>query len=361
MIHRRTFMAAMLAALVKGQHAVCGDNPVQGYFPPAEESPHARTWLAWPSTRAVYGTSVAYFEDVQETIGRLAAAIAEHEPVTMMAAATHHDLARTLCGPAVDLVDIPTDDMWARDNGPIFLVDRNGGKAVLDLNFNGWGGKQTHAKDRRISQSIAEFLGRSYIKAGVIGEAGGLEFDGEGTLILTDSCWVNDNRNPRMTRSEIEAELKVRLGVHKVIWLPGVHGEDITDGHIDGSVRFVRPGVLVTDFFDGGTSPWVEVLAECHEILRHATDAKGRSFEMVEIPWARNPRSNHPDFFAGYANFYVGNGAVYTPAFGDRTADAKAVEILGRLFPGRRVVALNVDRIYENGGGIHCVTQQEPA
>lgn len=334
---------------------------MQGFYAPAEGAPHARTWLAWAATKSIYGASTAYYEDVQETLGRLAAAIAENEPVTMMAAAEHHELAGKLCGPKVDLVDIPTDDMWARDSGPIFLNDDNGEKAVLDLNFNGWGGKERCSRDGRISRLIADVLDRTYIKAGIVGEGGGIEFDGEGTLLLTDSCWVNDNRNPGMPQDEIENEVKTRLGVHKVIWLAGVRGEDITDGHIDGSIRFARPGVLATDFFEGGASPWVEALAESKSILRNATDAKGRAFEMVDIPWARNPRSTHADFFPGYANFYIGNGAVYTPQFGDRPADDKAVELLGRLFPDREIVALNVDRIYENGGGIHCVTQQEPA
>jgi len=340
---------------------VSANSSKRGFFAPAEAAPHARTWLAWASTESIYDASTAYFEDVQETLGRLAAAIADREPVTMMAATEHHRLARELCGPRVELVDIPTDDMWARDTGPIFLNGDDGEKAILDLNFNGWGGKERCSKDRRVSAKIAGALGRTYRKADLVGEGGGIEFDGDGTLILMDGCWVNDNRNPDKSRDEIETELKSCLGVRKVIWLPGVRGEDVTDGHIDGVIRFVRPGILVTDFFEGGESPWVEVLAECKGILESATDARGRAFEMVDIPWARNPRSTDPDFFPGYANFYIGNGAVYTPRFGDRTADDKAVEILGMLFPGREVVALDVDRIYENGGGIHCVTQQEPA
>ena len=139
------------------------DFSKRDFFAPAEAAPHARTWLAWASTKSIYGASTAYFEDVQETLGRLAAAIAEHEPVTMMAAAEHHQLARKLCGPKVELVDIPTDDMWARDNGPIFVNDDNGEKAVLDLNFNGWGGKERCSKDCRISRTIADVLGRTYI------------------------------------------------------------------------------------------------------------------------------------------------------------------------------------------------------
>lgn len=337
---------------------------MRGFYAPAEEAPHARTWLAWPSTLSIYGASTAYFEDVQDTLGRLAAAIAEREPVTMMAGSEHHALARELCGPKVELVDIETDDMWARDTGPIFLNNDNGEKALLDLNFNGWGGKGRHAKDSRVVRSIAELLNHSYIKADVVGEGGGIEFDGEGTLILTDSCWVNDNRNPGKSQAEIEAELKARLGVHKVIWVPGVRGEDITDGHIDGSIRIVRPGLLMMDNYRGDTSAWGQAQADSKEILSKATDAKGRSFDIVEIPSAEHTRSSpsvHPDFFASYANFYIGNGAVYTPQFGDTSADARAIETLGKLFPDREVVSLNVDRIYENGGGIHCVTQQEPA
>jgi agmatine deiminase len=331
------------------------------FYAPAETWPHARTWMCWASTRSAYSDATGYFEEVQATLGRLAAAVAEHEPVTMLAAAEHHGLARRLCGPKVDLLDVATDDMWARDSGPIFLKSKDGGRALLDLNFNGWGNKQVHENDGRVARSIAEALDRPYIKASVVGEGGGLEFDGEGTLILTDSCWVNENRNPGMTRADIEQELKARLGAETVIWLPGVRGRDITDGHIDGSVRFVRPGLLMTGGYPGDRSEWGLVLAESKKILSKAKDARGRPFEIVEVPSAVDVRSTDPDFFTGYANYYVGNNAVYTPRFGDTRADAHAIEALTRLYPNRRIVVLEVDRIYENGGGIHCVTQQEPA
>ena len=336
----------------------------QGYTAPAEESPHARTWMCWPSTASIYARperSAGYYESVQETIGRLAAAISEHEPVSMLAAVEHHALAARLCGPRVDLVDIPTDDMWARDSGPVFLRDGAGGTALLDLNFNGWGGKQQHDRDTRVSSAIAQELGCPRFEAEVVGEGGGIEFDGEGTLILTESCWVNDNRNPGRTQQQIEAELRATLGVEVVIWLPGVRGQEETDGHIDGSVRFVRPGVLLTGGIPGDTSEWGAVMVESKKILSKAKDAKGRSFTLADVPSAVDARSTQADFFTGYANFYVGNGAVYTPQFGDAKADAHAAETLGKLFAGRRVVALDVDRIYENGGGIHCVTQQQPA
>jgi agmatine deiminase len=279
----------------------------------------------------------------------------------MLAEAAVHPLAARLCGPKVRLVDVSTDDMWARDCGPVFLRDDAGEKALVDFNFNGWGEQQAHGRDQHVARAVAKVLGCPHVRARVVGEGGGLEYDGDGTLILTESCWVNDNRNPGMSREDVQAELEATLGVETVIWLPGVRGLDVTDGHVDGVVRFVRPGLLMISALPGDRSAWGRADAEARAILAKATDARGRRFEIVEVPSAVKVRSSHADFFSSYANFYVGNGAVYAPQFGDRAADARAAETLARLFPGRRVVVLQVDRIYENGGGIHCVTQQEPA
>jgi len=360
MLNRRIFMGAAMATMAASRATLASQPTALGYFAPAEESPHARTWMCWPSTQSIYATSAGYFESVQETIGRLAAAIAEHEPVSMLVAAANQPLAARLCGPKVKLIDIPTDDMWARDSGPVFLKNHAGNVALLDLNFSGWGGKQVHGLDTQISASIARQLGLPCFKSQVTGEGGGLEYDGDGTLILNESCWVNDNRNPGWSRGKIEAELKAGLGVEKVIWLPGVRGQDITDGHIDGSVRIVRPGILIVGGYPGDKSEWGRASTEARKILSKATDARGRSFQIAEIPSAVDVRSKREHFFSGYANYYVGNGAVYTPQFGDTRADAHALATLARLFPERTVVSLDVDRIYENGGGIHCVTQQQP-
>jgi agmatine deiminase len=332
----------------------------QGYFAPAEEAPHAGTWMAWPSTEAIYGGG-SYYESVQESIGRLAAAIADNEPVWMAADAELHALAARLCGPKVRLIDIATDDMWARDSGPVFLTRRAGGTALADFNFNGWGGKQRHERDAKLTACIAGHLGCERFKATICGEGGGLEYDGEGTLILTESCWVNTNRNPGMSRAQIETVLKLQLGVEVVVWIPGVRGRDITDGHVDGSIRIVRPGLLLANADPDRHSEWAHAQNEALAILRAARDARGRPFEIVEVTSAVEVRSSKPAFFSSYANYYVGNDAVYTPQFGDHAADAKAQKSLAHLFPGRKIVALEVDRIYENGGGIHCVTQQQPA
>lgn len=327
---------------------------------PSETAPHARTWMAWPSTSAVYGGPGAYYESVQETLGRLAAAIAENEKVTMAAAAAEHELAARLCGPSVELVDIATDDMWMRDAGPVFVRAGDGAIAAVDFNFNGWGDKQTHARDSGIAGNVARHSGVTRHVAAIRGEGGGIEYDGDGTLLLTESCWVNDNRNPGLSRADIESQLKAILGVQTVIWLPGVRGLDITDGHIDGSFRFAKPGLLVASSVAGDTSEWGRAHAEALAILARSKDARGRGFEVVSIPTATDVRSDSDDFLTSYANYYIGDGALYTPQFGDAKADAFASETLGRLYPDRRIVQLDVDRIYENGGGIHCVTQQQP-
>lgn len=347
------------AGLAMGS-AAAGDREGWTTLAPGEHEPHTRTWMAWPSTAAFYGGPGTYHESVQEAIGRLAASIAEHEPVALAAPAAQHALARRLCGPRVDLVDIATDDMWARDTGPVFVRKSDGDVAALSLNFNGWGNKQANAEDGRLAQRIAEHLGIENHAVPVRGEGGGIEYDGDGTLILTESCWVNDNRNPGLGRAEIETHLKAALGVTDVIWLPGVRGKDITDGHIDGSIRFVRPGLLMASAVPDDTSEWGSAHAEALAILAKARDARGRSFEIVSVPSAVDVRSKDEDFLTSYANYYVGNGAVYTPQFGDRPADKRAAEALASLYPGRLIVQLEVDRIYENGGGIHCVTQQQP-
>lgn len=364
MIDRRCFLGSAFlgTAMAAGMHGCSDAAPrVGGFYAPAEDAPHARTWMCWPSTPSVYGETRAYFESLQEEVGRLAAAIAENEPVTMLAGAKLHETVARLCGPRVTLADVPTDDMWARDTGPVFLRNEAGKKAAVDFNFNGWGAKQRHKRDKRVAGAVAEMAGVDIIRTDLVGEGGGLEYDGEGTLVLTESCWVNPNRNPGMTRDEIEKELIALLGVQKVIWAPGVRDMDLTDGHIDGSIRIVRPGLLLMTVDPYDDTEFGQAQQEAKAILKKATDAHGRAFEIVEIEDAQEPRSTHPEMFTGYANYYVGNGALYTPAFGDSRADALAVAMFERLFPDRRIVALNVDRIYENGGGIHCVTQQEPA
>lgn len=196
----------------------------------------------------------------------------------------------------------------------------------------------------------------------MVGEGGGIEVDGHGTAIITESCFVNANRNPGYSRADIDAELKKRLGLRKIIWLPGIAGKDITDGHTDFYARFVKPGVVVAALDTDPESFDHPVTLKHLEILKKATDADGRRLEVITLtaPTQVRPEFASDDFAAGYINFYVCNGAVIAPQFGDPKADAAAKRTLERLFPGRTVVQLDIDGIAAGGGGIHCATQQQP-
>ena len=358
MLKRRNLLQLSLAL---GLSPAIRGSAAEAWRAPAEEHPHTATWMCWPNDVSIYGEA-AYFEDIQVHLGRLASAISEFEPVFMAAHEKHFPTIRALCGKRVQPVAIPTNDMWMRDSGPVFVSNASGDLAAVDFNFNGWGAKQEpRDEDGRVAARVAEYLQIPRIATELVGEGGGIEFDGDGTLLLTDSCWLNDNRNPGISKAEMTAELKRLLGVQKVIWLPGVAGEDITDGHIDGSIRVVRPGLIMTSSYPGDDSEWGVAFEESRRILATETDARGRPFTLVDIPSSTEPRNTSERLFTSYANYYVGNGAVFTPKFHDKRADADAVEGLSKLYPGRKVVALEVDRIYENGGGIHCVTQQQPA
>ncbi|MEM8766406.1 MAG: agmatine deiminase family protein [Pseudomonadota bacterium] len=361
-LSRRTFLKTS-AALGAGMLINHANASGRRWRTPDEGAPHACTWMAWPSVESIY-EDAAYFENVQQALGQLAAAISRFEPVRMAAPREQHDRARELCGPAVELVPIPCEDMWMRDSGPVFVRFETGDLGVVNLHFNGWGDKQTpRSYDERIAGAVAEHLGFPVIDnpLPLVGEGGGLEFDGDGTLLLTDSCWLNDNRNPGIDRKTMTAELKRLFGLEKVIWLPGVRDQDITDGHIDGAMRFVRPGLVMTGGLPGDDSDWGLALAEGREILKRETDARGRAFELVDIPSASEPANPSEWLFTGYANYYLANGALFTGVFGDKQADAFAIDTLGKLFPERKIVPLSLDAIYESGGGIHCVTQQQPA
>ena len=363
---RRTLLttgaAAMAAApFPRAAAATAGASArARGFHVPEESDPHERTFMQWPVSRQVHPDPV-FLDMLQRAIADIANTIAVFEPVVMLMAAEHHPAARRLLGSAVETWDVPTDDLWCRDSGPLFAVDGAGGLAVTHLNFNGWGGKQHHGNDGRVARRVAERMGLPLFDNGLVGEAGGVETDGQGTLIAHESCWVNPNRNAG-PRAEVERLLLDAMGAEKVIWAPGLRGTDITDDHIDSLARFVRPGTVVIQLPDtvDPDDPWSRSAFRTHDILRTAVDARGRPLDLIAIPEPYDTRVPSPDFVASYVNYYVCNGAVVAAAFGDRQADAEAARILTRLYPGREVVQLNVDPIGETGGGIHCATQQQP-
>ncbi len=352
--------AALAASGALPAHAAVGGARSNGFFYPEEAMPHERTFMQWPVSRFVYSDG-QFLKDLQQTIADIANTIVEFEPVVMLMAAKHEKAARRLLSAQIDIWDIPTEDLWARDSGPSFVIDGKGGLAMTHFNFNGWGGKQIHRKDGKVAERVARHMGLPLFDAGLVGEAGGAEFDGEGTLIAHASSWVNRNRN-KGSRQEVEAMLFETYGAEKVIWAPGIKGGDITDYHIDGLARFTEPGTVLIQIGDqlDPNDQWSRAAFETHDILQSATDARNRKLELVKLPEPWDIRIKSYDFVASYVNYYVCNGAVVASHFGDKAADEEAFAVLRDLYPGREIVMLNTDPVGEVGGGIHCATHEQP-
>ena len=331
-----------------------------GWVMPDESDPHKRTWMAFGASAKVWGRRL--LPEVQRNLATIALTIARYEPVSMLVRQEDLPVARKLMGDKVDLIVFPLDDLWMRDTGPVFVVNEKGEKAGVDFNFNGWGEKQTFSRDAKVAAFVAKQAGVPRIQSNLILEGGGIEVDGHGTAIITESCVLNDNRNPGVSKAQCERELKQLLGLKKIIWLPGIKGRDITDGHTDFYARFARPGVVVAGY-DPDPDSFDHAVTKRHlDILRAATDAQGRKLDVVVLEAPTDIREDfaNDDFAAGYINFYVCNGAVIAPEFGDKRTDAAAKKALQRAFPDREVVQINIDGIAAGGGGIHCTTQQEP-
>ncbi len=319
--------------------------------------------MQWPARHDTYSGKRA-LNAVRSCVALLANTIAQFEPVAMMAGPDHIKDAREALAAGVDLWPIDTDDLWCRDTGPAFIRSASGDLAVSDLNFNGWGSRQSHQHDGQIAGRVAARLGLPVFNNGIVGEGGGVESDGAGTLLAHESSWVNSNRN-RQTKAEIERLLLDALGGACMIWAPGIKGADVTDCHIDALARFIRPGLVLIQLprrIDRN-DPWSVLAFETCEILKTARDAQGRKLDIIvlEEPDFGRIRSKSRDFVASYVNYYVCNGGVIAPEFGDMNADAAALRLLQQLYPERKVVCINIDPVGEAGGGIHCMTQQQPA
>ncbi|GAB3740591.1 agmatine deiminase family protein [Amycolatopsis oliviviridis] len=326
----------------------------------AEWEPQARTFMSWP-TSAIWDDQTAA---VQNDIAGLARAIRGHQPVVMFARPELAEDARRACGGEVEVVPIPVDDLWARDTLPVF-VEQAGKLRGVNFNFSGWGNKQNpHDKDAAAAAALLEKYGIPGVRTWLVAEGGSFETDGKGTLLVTESSVVNDNRNPGKTRDQIEAELKKVLGVRKVIWFEGVRGKDITDAHIDCLVRFASPGVVLLDRAFPGSEPdhWSRSADQAKQVLEGSTDAQDQPLKVVELfqPDPDKITGRGDAFVSTYLNFYVANKAVVIPKFGDPSADGKAAQIMRDTFPGREVVQVSIDAIAAGGGGIHCATHDQP-
>jgi agmatine deiminase len=323
-----------------------------GLSMPAEFAPHAATYMEWPTRVELWGD---LFEQAKLDYAEVANAIAAFEPLVMVTDPDQADEARSFLTARVEILPIPIDDSWMRDNGPIFVTDGDGGIALVQFRFNSWGEKfLPYDRDADVPKNVAEHIGMRRYEAPMVLEGGSFFVDGEGTLFTTEQCLLNPNRNPSMTRQQIEETLRAYLGVDAVIWLGEGHSTDRdTDGHIDGVLQVVRPGVVMLLAPADPQDPDQEPGADNVRRLRAARDARGRAIEVIAFdPGVPNGLS--------YMNFYLCNGGAIVPVVGRAEEDEPALGQIRAAFPDREVVAVPGWTIHEGGGGPHCITQQVP-
>lgn len=332
---------------------------LDGFCMPAEWESHAGCWMAWPCRLSLWGDRLLQARVAHAAVAQ---AIARFEPVTMIVRPEDATEAAFACGRKIKIVPMEIDDSWLRDTGPTFLTDGEGGVAGVHWRFNGWGEKyRPHDKDETIGAAILKTLGMRCYRGPLVLEGGSIHVDGHGALMTTEQCLLNPNRNPFTDRREIEEHLVFHLGARKVIWLGEGLTDDETDGHVDNIACFAGPGRVLLASCADPADPDYAILADNRERLEAARDAQGRPLEILDLPLPERPP--HPKggrLPASYLNFYLANGAVIAPAFNDPN-DNKAAEILARAFPDRQVVQIRADDLIYGGGGIHCITQQQPA
>lgn len=333
---------------------------------PAEWEPHAGTWLSFPRPEGI--SFPGLYESVPALWLRMIEELSQGEDVhvNVLDAEDEGRIAGLVAASSrarrdrVHLHRIPTNEPWCRDHGPIF-VTRPGEIAIVDWGYNAWGGKYPpFDRDDAVPGRVAELLGLRVFRPGIVMEGGSLDVNGRGTLLTTESCLLNPNRNPSLDRAGIEQRLRDYLGVRHVVWLgDGIAGDD-TDGHVDDITRFVAPDTIVTVVEPDPADENHRPLAENVERLRAARDQDGRPFRLVELPMPAPVVREEQRLPASYANFYVGNEVVLVPVFAD-PRDAEALGVLRSCFPTRRVVGIESRDLVWGLGAFHCATQQQPA
>ncbi|WP_449282476.1 agmatine deiminase family protein [Leucobacter sp.] len=331
-------------------------NPTAaGYRMPAEWTPHSATIMQWPSRAELWGDRI---ERARAEYSDVANAVSAFEPVLMVCEPDAEEDVRRRCSAAVTSLPFGTDDSWARDSGPIFVKNGSGDLAVVKFGFNAWGNRyHPHDLDALVPNRIAEYLGLPLFSAPMVLEGGSFFVDGEGTLITTEQCLLNPNRNPHLSRDRIEGILRDYLGVERVIWMPYGHSTDTgphgTDGHVDGVAQYVAPGRVMLELPRSPESAEFDRARANLAALTAAPDARGRTIEIE----AFDPPL---DATVSYANHYLVNGGVIVPTdHGPGAADSLAR--LREIYPEREVVGVGAATIATGGGGPHCITQQIPA
>ena len=324
---------------------------------PAEFAPHERTMMAFPCRADLWG---ARLRDGQVAWAELARTIAAFEPVTMLARPSDVELAADLCAHRdIEIVEMPLDDSWLRDTAPIY-VTAPGRRVATDFTFNGWGGAYVpFDNDDAIPERWAALRGEERIEVDLVLEGGSITVDGEGTLLTTEQCLLHPNRNPRLSRADIERVLRESLGVQTIVWLPFAIDDRDTDGHVDLVAMFVEPGCVLWQGCADHDDPEHERLTLSRRCLDGAFDAKGRAIEIIDVPVLPYCEVDGERLPVPYANAYVCNGAVIVPVTGHE-ADDDMLDIIRSAWPNREVVPVRGEMIAFGGGGPHCTTQQIP-
>lgn len=336
----------------------------QGFRMPPEWAPHRATWLSWPHNQETWPDEL---EQVERTMAKVVQLLTTGEAVYInVNDPTHEQHVRRLLekvevrGP-VRFFHFPTDDAWIRDHGALFIVHpQRRTLAATVWGFNSWGGKYPWDRDAQVARCMAKALGVPTFESRMILEGGSIDINGAGTLLTTEQCLLNPNRNPHLDRNAIEQQLRDFLGVRQILWLErGLEGDD-TDGHVDDLARFVAEDVVVTAVETNPYDPNYDALQENLERLRAFRLPDGRPLHIVELPMPNPQEIAGERLPATYANFYIANGLVLMPAYGD-ARDETAREILQRCFPDRTVVPVDCRPIIRGLGALHCLTQQVPA
>ncbi len=336
------------------------------YRMPAEYAPQERIWMAFPCEGYSLGDTDEARHEARSTWAAVAHAVAEFEPVTMVVHPRERAIAEKYLSAGVDLIEAPVNDAWMRDIGPTFVHAADGSVAAVDWVFNGWGA-QDWAQwdlDARIGRVVADAAGVPVIDSEMVNEGGGIQVDGEGTVLVTDTVQLDPGRNPGLSRQDVEAELARTIGSTHAVWLPRGLTRDFerfgTRGHVDIVAAITSPGRLLLHTQRDEAHPDYEVCREIRAALESTHDAAGRRWEITEMPAPETLTDADGFVDYSYINHLLVNGGVIACGFGD-ARDADAVAILAEQYPGRRVVTVDARPLFERGGGIHCITQQQPS
>ena len=334
---------------------------------PAETAPQDRVWMAFPAAGYTLGDDARSAAEARQAWADVAHAVLEFEPVTMVVDPAAADAARRYLSAAVEIVEAPLDDAWMRDIGPSFVLGEDGALGAVDWTFNGWGGQDwaRWGKDAEIGRLVTGASEATGIPSPLVNEGGGIQVDGLGTVLATLSVQLDPGRNPLADRAVVEAELARTIGATHVVWLPRGLTRDQerygTRGHVDIVAAISSPGTLLVHSQDDPAHPDYRVTRELRRVLAESTDAAGTPWTIIDLPAPAvlNDSDGFVDY--SYVNHLVVNGGVIACSFGEERADEAAREILAAAYPGRSVVAVEARPLFARGGGIHCITQQQPS